>query len=197
MDIRSARRSVSAVLLVIGLGLAAGACSSGPATAGPSSTPTPEAAVAWFGDAMELVHQCEQGVEAVVAAVRTFGASASGSSTSLDIVTAAGQAIESCTVFDEDVARLQQWTTLASELPDLTASLQAWVDASLAAEVDALVAAATNADNRDLVGRYVDSARAADDAATTFEAQVRSLVSSLGVTVPDGELLVRWNPPDH
>ena len=187
-----ARSAVIAGLLVVAVLAAAcdGKTSSRPADLGA------EGVSDWFGRATQVLLPCEESSKLVGDALDAEEMSNDNAATSIPIVLAAGQAVEECTGV-LDLQSDPQWEEFRNDWPDAGAALLARVQSLLSVDEAALLAAATNLDNRSIVGRLYEAARAADATALELEEQIRSVASSLGIDVPGGESLYRWNPPDH
>jgi len=153
-----------------------------------------EAAVNWFGEAMEAARPCQGSVEALGTAWKT---APSGPDESIPMLYAAGQGIEDCSIQVGDEERTKQWDDLMTQWPHATTLLRNWTEAVVATDYAALAAAATNLDNRPLVGELVSRFREADEIADAFEQAIREFAESLGIDVPAGDLLRRFDPPDH
>ncbi|MFM8861936.1 MAG: hypothetical protein ACKOIA_05720 [Acidimicrobiia bacterium] len=178
------------------IAVVAAACSDGLSASAKRSELTADEVSDWFGRASEALFPCEASSKAVGDALAAEAAINDSDLVSLPLVTAAGQAVEECgALLDTESDPL--WDPLRTEWPGAGTALLARVRSLLAVDQAALVVAATNLDNRVLVGRQFEAARAADAAAAELETQIRAVAASVGVDVPSGETLYRWNPPDH
>lgn len=197
-ETRSGRSIARMALLAIGLTfvLVATACSEGLSASGPRTELTADEVSDWLGRAAEVGLPCEESSALAGDALEAEEASNENAGTSMPIVAAAGQAIEEClALLDPDADH--RWEGLRADWPEAGAAFRARVEALLAVDEAALLAAATNLDNRTLVGRLYDAARAADGSADDLEALVRSTAASVGLEIPAGETLYRWTPPNH
>lgn len=191
---RSARVAIVVPVLLVGALVAA--CSGGSSDSTQRPDLSADEVSRWFGQAAEVLLPCEESSKLVGDAIDAEESSEAKNTTSIPVVLAAGEAVEECTgVLDTRSDPL--WDRLRSGWPDIAAALLTRVESLLAVDEAALVAAASNLDNRAFVSRVYETARVADDAATELEELVRSAAVGLGIDLPAGETLFRWNPPDH
>ncbi len=193
---RRGSTGIAIVVPVLLVGVLVAACSGGRSDSTQRPELTAERVTAWFGETAEVLHPCEESSKLVGDAIRAEAESDAKNATSIPIMLAAGEAVEECTAL-LDTRSDPIWDGLRSGWPEIAAALSARVESLLAVDQAALTAAATNLDNRALVGRVFEAARVSDAAATELEELVRSAAASFGVEFPAGETLYRWNPPDH
>lgn len=195
-------RALALAVVAVAAVMALSGCTDSGSSDSSSTTvavPTLSAAVFddWFGLAAEVALPCQVAVTATNAALDAVASAGTPTEYSVEVMLAAGQAIESCPVVADDEAQRTTLDGLRATFPSATDLMVEWMDASVAAANGALIVAAENYDARELVGAAYEAQHRADDLALRLGEVVTEAANRAGVTLRDPVALPLWDPPDH
>ena len=198
---RRRRRTWIGAAAPIALALAFTGCSSSSsdddaARVGSDPAGSVEELVDWYGKVQEIVASCSHASAVADGALDGHSESPQAVDGSATAVMVAGQAVENCRF-----ALTNGSEPAATELPEayaqVTTKVGEWLAVMGEANRAAVVVAAGNMDSRPLVAELYGHQVAADGLADEIDALLRVEAEPLGIEVPEGLSLYRWDPPDH
>ena len=186
---------MAAVLTITAAAVACGGSGVGRTRA--ADPPSADEVSVWFPRIVDAIQPCDTASRRTRDAIYAFAAKSNGSDTDSTIISAAGDGFEQCSSDATPELHPQDLSDVPPSMFPLIDRASAWLEAMAAANEAILLAAASNLDNRNLVAIAFDRQDAADEANDAVVAEVVRLADALGVALPDGQRLMRWDPPAY